>query len=150
MTAWPYLHLVDQSTTASIPLHFIRLTAEARSDIEWWYQFIKQWNGMAMLHPLSGPTSKLTTDASGYWGCRAFSDEKWFQLSWPNSIVGCHISVKELTPVVLATAILGGTQSTNLLRQLNSHCCNQQSNVKSKRISPPAMLLVISVGPPSV
>ena len=33
--------LIDLSTTASNPLYFIRLTAEARSDIEWWYQFIK-------------------------------------------------------------------------------------------------------------
>ena len=60
-----------------------------------------------MLHPLSGPTSKLTTDASGNWGCGAFSEEKWFQLSWPDSIADCHISIKELTPVVLATAVWG-------------------------------------------
>ena len=43
--------LIDLSTTVEEPDHFIRLNNEAKSDIEWWFQFIRQWNGRAMLPP---------------------------------------------------------------------------------------------------
>ena len=61
-------------------------------------------------HPDLQPLS-LVTDASGTWGCGAYWDRKWFQLQWSHMFADAHISVKELTPVVLATAIWGSTWS---------------------------------------
>ena len=51
--------LIDLSTTARLPMHFIRLSVAAKSDIEWWYQFIRQWNGTAMFPSPSAIPNKL-------------------------------------------------------------------------------------------
>ena len=50
----------------------------------------------------------LTSDASGGWGCGAFTSKgEWFQLQWPESWASVHITVKELAPIVVACAIWG-------------------------------------------
>jgi len=99
--------LIDLSTTVEEPDHFIRLNNEAKSDIEWWFQFIRQWNGRAMLPPPVMQTHTLVSDASGSWGCGAFWGHHWFYLPWNNAFQDTHISAKELAPIVLATAIWG-------------------------------------------
>lgn len=50
----------------------------------------------------------ITSDASGSWGCGAFSSEgEWFQLKLPTSWDSVHITVKELLPVVIGVALWG-------------------------------------------
>ena len=50
----------------------------------------------------------ITSDASGSWGCGAYlSTGSWFQLEWPRSWADYHITVKEMLPIVLATAMWG-------------------------------------------
>ena len=45
----------------------------------------------------------ITSDASDRWGRGAFSsDREWFQLEWPGSWIGVHITIKELLPIVVA------------------------------------------------
>ena len=40
------------------------------------------------------PTASITSDASGSWGCGAFSSAgDWFQLKWPGSWSEVHITV---------------------------------------------------------
>jgi hypothetical protein len=41
--------LIDLSTVVSGMDSHIRLTQAARSDLEWWYLFSEDWNGVAML-----------------------------------------------------------------------------------------------------
>ena len=54
------------------------------------------------------PQAVITSDASGNWGCGAFSSASdCFQLQWPSSWNTVHITVKELAPIVLACAIRG-------------------------------------------
>ena len=54
------------------------------------------------------PSVTLTSDASGCWGCGAFSSEGlWFQFRWPEVWAGVHITVKELLPIVVACAVWG-------------------------------------------
>jgi hypothetical protein len=98
----------------------IRCTQAARSDIEWWYLFSEDWNGVAMLSLLrkDNPDSLLTSDASGNWGCGAFSDNRWFQLQWAGKTVSLHITVKELIPIVIATAVWGGEWQGKTVRVL--------------------------------
>ena len=52
-------------------------------------------------------SAALVTDTSGNWGCGAYWGQEWFQLKWSQMLAGAHISAKELTPTVLATAIWG-------------------------------------------
>ena len=54
------------------------------------------------------PMTTVTSDASGGWGCVAFSsDGQWFQCRWPGSWDSVHITVKELLPIVVAIALWG-------------------------------------------
>ena len=60
---------------------------------------------VASLH-WSPPAAQLISDASGGWGCGAFtSTEQWFQLQWPESWASVHITVKELAPIVVTCAL---------------------------------------------
>ena len=74
------------------------------SDIEWWYCFTEEWNGVSMLkaHSREHPDVVITSDASGKWGCGAFCSQKWFHLQWSTLMNDVHITTKELTPTVLA------------------------------------------------
>ena len=54
------------------------------------------------------PTTTLTSDASGGWGCGAYWEYKWFQLAWDETAnVSSNIVVKDVTPVVTAAAMWG-------------------------------------------
>ena len=57
--------------------HFIRLIKEAFADVYWWLTFMKLWNGISIFST-GGPTIQLVSDASGSWGCGAFSGHEWF------------------------------------------------------------------------
>ena len=76
--------LIDLLMSAKQLDHFIRLNADARSDIEWWWQFIETWNGTSAAPSLVSqqPEVSITADASGTWGCGAYYNTHWFQLPW--------------------------------------------------------------------
>jgi len=59
--------LIDLSTSVEKLDHFIRLNVEARSNIEWWWQFISRWNGISAAPSLVHlpPDIQFTSDASG-------------------------------------------------------------------------------------
>ena len=101
--------LIDLSSTAKRLDHFVRLGREARSDIEWWWRFCEDWNGVAVLlgPPEAWATETAATDASGSWGCGACWTECWFQLQWHAGMLESHITCKELVPIVVATAVWG-------------------------------------------
>ena len=53
-------------------------------------------------------TVSVTSDASGSWGCGAFSSaNQWYQLPLPVEWANVHITVKELLPVVISCALWG-------------------------------------------
>ena len=60
------------------------------------------------------PDVILTSDASGSWGCGAFSGVEWFQCLWNGRWTEVHITVKELIPIVIAGAIWGKTGVVNI------------------------------------
>lgn len=115
--------MIDLLAVRRGPDDDVRLNVEARSDIEWWHQFSKSWNGVAMLSSLNrqSPAGTITSDASGNWGCGAVCGTQWFQLSWNGQLCHSHITVKELTPVVISVAIWGHqwTGKTVLVRSDN-------------------------------
>ena len=101
--------LIDLLAVAKKPYHHIRLTRDARSDIEWWHCFATPWNGVSMLRSQTEqkPDIIITSDASGRWGCGAFWNQRWFQLEWSDCLGSAHITIKELIPIVLGAAVWG-------------------------------------------
>lgn len=105
--------MIDLSTVAKEPHHWIRLTKAFKSDLQWWALFLEDWNGIGLFSSVtsrnSPPSATLTTDASGSWGCGAYaSSGHWFQYQWPaGTWEGVHITVKELLPIVIACAVWG-------------------------------------------
>ena len=87
--------------------HFIHFTAGARADLQWWCIFLQDWNGKSFF-PQASPSLEVTSDASGSFGCGAFSlNHGWFQLEWPDSWSSANIAAKELVPIVVAAAMWG-------------------------------------------
>ena len=106
--------------TAKQPHHQVRLSAEFRSDLQWWCIFLPRWNGRSLLRQ-PHPTHTITSNASGSWGCGAFLNTgPWCQLTWPESWTHYPIAVKEMVPVVIVIALWG--------RSLSSHTVRLQSD----------------------
>ena len=91
-------------------------------DITWWHCLLQHWNGHSFFPP-AAPSFHVYSDASGSFGCGAYSPElsSWFQLSWPQSWSTVSISAKELVPIVVAAAIWGHHWS-------GSHVCFHCNN----------------------
>ncbi len=66
------------------------------------------------------PSIWVTSDASGNWGCGAYGEEARFQFQWLPSMLRCHITIKELIPVVFAAAVWGHLWEGKSIR----FCCD--------------------------
>ena len=87
--------------------HYVRLNAEFRADLMWWRTFAAHWNGCSLIIHKNCQLHKVTSDASGSWGCGAWHNEKWFQLAWDSSTQELHITAKEMIPIIIALVIWG-------------------------------------------
>ena len=92
--------------------HHVQLKSDFKSDLAWWECFLEHWNGLSMmesLHHRQAPSSVWHTDASGAWGCGAYwgGRGRWIQAQWNAEWQPKNITLKEMIPVVLATAIWG-------------------------------------------
>ncbi len=101
--------LIELWTATKKLEHFVRLSREARSDIEWWWQYNVGWKGVSMLRnpDVARPSVALVSDASGSWGCGTYWGARWFQLPWAGQMHQWHITAKELVPIVIAAALWG-------------------------------------------
>ena len=106
-----FLRRMIALTKATKELHHrIRLNRGFRSDLQWWACFLPDWNGVSMMsrYTRAGYGATVTSDASGSWGCGAYSSSgEWFQFEWPAVWLDRHITIKELLPIVLGVAIWG-------------------------------------------
>lgn len=102
--------MINLSTTVREQHYRIRLNKGFRSDLQWWLCFLPSWNGVGLFSGVI-PTDYagvITSDASGSWGCGAFSSSgEWFQLELPDTWKPVNIMVKELLPVVMGVALWG-------------------------------------------
>ena len=109
-------------TLSSVPkelYHRVRLSAAFRSDLAWWDTLLESWNGTSMMAGIirSHYTAIITSDASGTWGCGAFSSVgEWFQLEWPGGWKDINITIKELLLVVVSVAMWGHQLSNCTVR----------------------------------
>ncbi len=102
--------MIDLASSVRELHHNIRLNNGFRSDLCWWTCFLPSSNGRGMMTGVipTGVAGTMTSDASGSWGCGAFSSGgEWFQLQLPESWQGIHITVKELLPIVIGIALWG-------------------------------------------
>ena len=87
--------------------HHVRLNSTFHSDLEWWRIFASHWNGKGLINTAYEKEVLLTSDASGSWGCGAWSNSDWFQLAWDQASQQFQIAIKELIPVLIAAVIWG-------------------------------------------
>ena len=102
--------MIDLSTVPRELDHWVRLNSAFHSDLQWWHLFLGDWNGTALCSSVvqQPPAGTITSDASGRWGCGAFTEDgEWFQFCWPASWADVHITAKELLPIVVACAVWG-------------------------------------------
>jgi len=103
--------LIDLTIGLKKPHHMRRLTLEARADIQAWSVFIENFNGKALIMDnvwTSSPSLHLYTDSSNT-GFGGYLKNFYFAETWTqNSLLqNCHITVKELFPIVLALEVWG-------------------------------------------
>ena len=88
-----------------------RLNCAARCDLAWWSIMCSHWSSISVHQFLLLQESNhhLFTDASGSWGCGAWSLPHWLQWQWTeSSALHMHsIALKELFPITLACAVWG-------------------------------------------
>ena len=67
--------LIDLSTVVEKLDHYVRLSREARADIELWVQYAEAWNGTSMMQSVqeAPPAAVVTSDASENWQSKAQS-----------------------------------------------------------------------------
>ena len=103
-------HMIELSKWVKELHHKVRLNVDFRSDLSWWKCFLSIWNGS---HSMAGaiprePQTTLTSDASGNWGCGAYTSTwDWFQLALSGDWSDVHITAKEFLPIVLGVAMWG-------------------------------------------
>ena len=124
--------MIDLLRVPARPHHHVRLNRQFRADLQWWRTFATGWNGVAVLPPEHAPTFSLTSDASGHWGCGAWTQQSWFQFEWPDAARSHHISFKELFAVLLACVLWGKRWRGARTRcwcdnQAAVHCINKRS-----------------------
>ena len=75
--------LIDAQWSVTRPHHHVRLSAGLRLDLQWWDQFLHQFNGQTDLIP-SRPLSmdEISTDASSSYGYGVFFMGGYFSLSF--------------------------------------------------------------------
>ena len=103
----------------------VRLNAAFHADLAWLDTFLESWNGTSMTAWIirSHYAATIISDASGTWGCGAFSSmEEWFQFEWPEGWKEIYITIKELLLIVLSAAVWGHHWSNCTVRQCRSGC----------------------------
>ena len=125
--------LIDRTKNITNPFHFIKLTKEARADINAWKIFIDSFNGKSVFLSdqwLSSDHLKLFTDASGNIGFSAVFGSWWFAHEWPLELKDHQIAVKELLPIVLCIELWGCymTSSDNqaIVEVINKQSCKDK------------------------
>ena len=102
--------MINLSTSAKELHHYVRLNSSFRSDLQWWSSLLAELNGISVMtnDSRTAPQAVITSDASGNWGCGAFSsDSNCFQLQWPNTRSSIHITVNK---VYFRISLKGGGQ----------------------------------------
>lgn len=112
--------LIARTIGVMKPYFFVRLTAEAKKDLQVWLTFLSNYNGVTLYKEelfLSPETRNIFTDASTSRGCAAVFGDHWFALPWPSPLWACQkIFFLELVPIVLALETWGKELSNSAVK----------------------------------
>lgn len=101
--------LIDLTKGLTQPFHHVRLTADAKADLEVWSIFIHHFNNSTMFlsnHWDTNAQLQLFTDASNL-GFGALLESQWFYGEWDIAMQTHHINIKELFPITVALELWG-------------------------------------------
>ena len=122
-------------------LHYkLNLTKEFRKDVEWWIDYLPEWNGIHMI-PHHREDHHLYTDASdlAYAG---YFEGQWFAHPYTaqEKLLGRSINWREMEAVVAAAATWGNQWSNKrvifhcdsdcIVHVLNSGTCKDPANME--------------------
>ena len=100
--------LFSLSRKATRPTHYIRITNEAKLNLQAWLVFLSDFNGVTLLRErrwISSMKLHLYSDAATSCGYGAVLGDEWVAGIWPESWKSFHISIMELYPIVLAVEL---------------------------------------------
>ena len=119
-----FLNALFATKAAIKPGRVGRLNLAARSELAWWDSLLEHWPGTSV-HQfllLKSPDRHLFTNASGSWGCGAWSAPHWFCMQWSRQLESQSIAIKELLPIVFSVAVWGRSWRERLIL---CHCDNK-------------------------
>ena len=102
--------LIDLIPSVKKTHHHINLNAEARADLEWWMEFLPQWNRRSIIPDsleIVNTDFKLFSDASATIGFGAIWGKAWVQGRWSAKNSHWSIDTKELF-AILAEVVTRG------------------------------------------
>ena len=104
----PFLcRLIDLTINVHKPYHFVRITNQAKEDLQTWFQFLASHNGKNIIAPVITVESadiNLGSDASKT-GYGATYGTKWIQGTYPVQWQAYNIALLELFPIFLIISI---------------------------------------------
>ena len=119
------------------PFHRIRLSKNAKQDLEIWLQFLQSFNGVTLYrdHLFLNPSiQNIFTDAAKSLGYGAVFGNQWFSIPWPSTWwTEQNITLLELVPIVQALEAWGPILRNQCVRlntdnQALSHIINSQTS----------------------
>lgn len=133
------------------PYHFIKISAEMKSDLAMWKSFVSSFNGKSMFlndRFLSSSVLSLYTDAAASLGYGAVYSSYWFYGDFPLQCRNLNITLLELYPVVVAVNVWGYLWKNHCVRfftdnQALVHILNRQTS-KDKHIMKLVRCLVLA------
>jgi len=120
--------LIGLTSGVKKPYHFIRVTKQAKLDLQMWLKFLDNFNGVSSLLDKQWCFSSqihLYTDASGALGFSAYYDGRWTQGAWGSHFLAerraQNIAFLELFPICVALSIWGHELRS---KRIILHCDN--------------------------
>ena len=102
----PFLRrLIDATRGGPYPGRKVCITKRSKNDLEAWLFLLSSFNGRSMMAHRFWDTSRmqfLYTDAAGSVGFGATFKSAWLYGTWPSTLRGSSIAVKEMVPIVIA------------------------------------------------
>ena len=116
--------LIDLSCSVTKLHHHIRITNEARLDLQWWLNFLPGWSGTSLILDSEWTISSamnLFTDTSGSKGWGAIWSNKWLQVEWSSEQAMHDIVWKELHSIMCTVNTWGHNWAG---KKMLFHCDN--------------------------
>ena len=111
--------LINLSIGVSRPFQHVRITSEAKKDLQTWLTFLLDFNGKTFFDYgqwTSVHCMHLYTDASGSIGYGAIIGNRWFFGHWPNNWKSESIALLELFSIMASVCLwANGLQNKRLI-----------------------------------